>query len=944
MDTTTGPLPPPAVDGNAAAEEMAVDAAGATAPEATAAIEPEPEPAADPAAAATVPSTTHLQPAPINTSGTAAPSTYLPPLTPTASLAPRSPASSAPGFTPLLCVVDFHHARGPEVEMWFGVPVSAEDPAVQYDWPLLPFMALSDGAHASTEDFSYFTLLKPATADTPATSLFGIACTRQIDASQLRNRPADVTRSTVQKALVVIADSPQFFGMLKERLSIVTKAWFDQREFTDVDILRRFQEALAEEKARGALGGGGLGSGPRPVSDDEDRDQYLGMSLRELVHEFRWQTLVLLKCCLLQPKMLFFGSRCEHLCMMQFSLVSLIPGLLRNLQDCAGPELNSYSEKLKKPTTLRTSDRSSLLTYMGLPLQIFGKGSLFGPYTPLQQLDVLADVGTKSYVVGSTNSLLLQQRDRYSDILINLDDKTVSITSSSLRTALQLSASDRRWIDFITQEVNDTWDDANPGRPKTMGYVGSEEFIRLQFEEYLLSLISSVKYHTYTTTVSSRTGRVPVPPLPHIEGDPSSDFGVEFVEYWARTENYKLWSANTDSHIFEFVEPKHPCAGGLSIDDVQRRIAQQVQDLHLDERFAQGREVLGRNIAAGREKASTLFNKFYADMEALREAQRKRAEEARLAQQAEKAQTNDSHGPLGASGGQTNGQAGSSGIGTGAGAGAGVDLLKAQQTVQSAGARATAYMSSWASWAGEKRKASGWGRAPTTTSNGSAAHSGNSGNNGSNGASMNSPSTGNSGTWSLLGSGRRVNRNTMSSTTSDASSERGLRMSMSSFMTGTSETNDRLPPTTPATPSVQTPATFASASNRSIGGMDAVHDFPPDMIIRNLDEERPMKPPPPPPPKPNEVLFSSPHDTATGLAASGTSAGAEDEKDTSPPLPGLPKEEKAAFEPVTLDEQQPKQDSLAVDEAEPETAPEPEPPVLKYVPTKSIGSKVMLLP
>ncbi|CAK7208494.1 hypothetical protein SBRCBS47491_000111 [Sporothrix bragantina] len=926
MDSTTSSIPPTAVDDHAVGEEVVAGAVSTAVAEATA-TDPATDPAAtEPESKATATSTTHLQPTPINTSGTTASTAYLPPLTPTASMAPRSPASMAPGFTPLLCVVDFHHARGPEVEMWFGVPISAEDPAVQYDWPLLPFMALSDGAHASTEDFSYFTLLKPATGDTAATSLFGIACTRQIDASQLLNRPADVTRSTVQKAVVVIADSPQFFGMLKERLSIVTKAWFDQREFTDVDILRRFQDALAEEKARGALGGGGLGGGPRPVSDDEDRDQYLGMSLRELVHEFRWQTLVLLKCCLLQPKMLFFGSRCEHLCMMQFSLVSLIPGLLRNLQDCAGPELNTYSEKLKKPTTLRTSDRSSLLTYMGLPLQIFGKGSLFGPYTPLQQLDVLADVGTKSYVVGSTNSLLLQQRDRYSDILINLDDKTVNVTSSSLRTALQLSASDRRWIDFITQEVNDTWDEANPGRPKTMGYVGSEEFIRLQFEEYLLSLISAVKYHNYTTTVNSRTGRVPVPPLPHIEGDPSHDFGVEFVEYWSRTENYKLWNTNTDSHIFEFVEPKHPCAGGLSIDDVQRRIAQQVQDLHLDERFAQGKEVLGRNIAAGREKASTMFNKFYADMEALREAQRKRTEDARLAQQAEKAQANDSNGQSGVNGGQTNGQAGS------AGSSVGVDLSKAQQTVQSAGARATAYMSSWASWAGEKRKATGWGRAQSTTSNGSAANNGNNGNTG-NGTSMNSPSTGNSGTWSLLGSSRRGNRNTMSSTTSDASSERGLRMSISSFMTGTSETTDRLPPTTPATPSVQTPATFASTSNRSVGGMDSLHDFPPDMIIRNLDEERPMKPPPKDlPPPPNEVLFSSPNDTITSLS-----------KDTSPPLPELPKEEGAVFEPVSLDGQ-PKEDEPA--EAEPEKTPEPEPKqsALKHEPTKSIGSKVMLLP
>ena len=47
---------------------------------------------------------------------------------------------------------------------------------------------------------------------------------------------------------------------------------------------------------------------------------------------------------------------------------------------------------------------------------------MFGPYTPLQQLDLLADYGTKSYVVGSTNSLLLQQKDRYSDILINVSN------------------------------------------------------------------------------------------------------------------------------------------------------------------------------------------------------------------------------------------------------------------------------------------------------------------------------------------------------------------------------------------------------------------------------------------------------------------------------------------------------------------------------------------
>ena len=50
-----------------------------------------------------------------------------------------------------------------------------------------------------------------------------------MDSNELLDRPPDVTRSTVQKAVVVVADSPQFFGQLREKLSMVTGAWFAQR-------------------------------------------------------------------------------------------------------------------------------------------------------------------------------------------------------------------------------------------------------------------------------------------------------------------------------------------------------------------------------------------------------------------------------------------------------------------------------------------------------------------------------------------------------------------------------------------------------------------------------------------------------------------------------------------------------------------------------------------
>ncbi|EEH16704.2 hypothetical protein PABG_06791 [Paracoccidioides brasiliensis Pb03] len=584
---------------------------------------------------------------------------------------------------PIILVIDFHHARGPEVQYCFCQ--EGADILVKNDWSLLPFMALSDGAHASTEDFSYFTLQQSATDSERATSLFGISCTRQIDSALLINRPPEVTRSTVQKAIVAVIDEPRQFGQLRQKLSMVTSAWFAQRDFSDTDILKKFQESLTESLN----------------NEDGQKEEYLGLSLREMIHEFKHQTLVLFKCLLLQPKMLFFGTRCERLCMIQFSLISLIPGLIHHLEDCADPSFDTYAQTVVKPTSLKTSERSSLLAYMGLPLQIFGKGSMFGPYTPLQLLDLLADYGTKSYVVGSTNSLLLQQKDRYSDILINLDEDSINISSPSLRSALSLSVADRRWIDFLTQTIYETWDDAHPERPKSHGYLGSEEFIRLQFEEYLLALLSCEKYHNEVQNCSW----TPSPGL-DIEGDPASEFGTEFLERWRTTSNYALFNRLTsDSHLFSIVEPRHPCAGALGLDDIQRRLAQQVAELHLDERVREGREALNKHLATSQRKVSSVFNSLWADIEIIRENQRKRSDEKSQQRTSSELPSTDKESIVSPRISiSLNNNPGSGSWTFGARKPPAVDLGQAQATVAAAGQRASAYLSSWGSWANDRRK------------------------------------------------------------------------------------------------------------------------------------------------------------------------------------------------------------------------------------------------
>lgn len=52
----------------------------------------------------------------------------------------------------------------------------------------------------------------------------------------------------------------------------------------------------------------------------------------------------------------------------------------------------------------------------------------------------------------------------------------------------------------------------------------------------------------------------------------------------------------------------------------------QVAEMHLDERLEKSREVIGKQLAVGQKKVSSAFNNLWAEMEAMREAQRLKRE------------------------------------------------------------------------------------------------------------------------------------------------------------------------------------------------------------------------------------------------------------------------------------------------------------------------------
>ncbi|GAA5843109.1 hypothetical protein JCM9279_001865 [Rhodotorula babjevae] len=577
-----------------------------------------------------------------------------------------------------LALVGFDHAVGPTIE--YTLPDTLkDDPELQRS---LPFLALPDGAHARDEDYSYFHLVLPSVA--PNETIFGISCNRQIPADQLLNKGKDVTRSTVQKAIVVLASKP-IFGPLRDKLGVVTRSFFAQRDFDDkailVDLFRSFDPALCcegleggardkgkgradesdeeEEHAPQGRAGEGreeeelAGEGPEPPlspppeekqrAAEEEGGMYMGTSLRELVHRFRFKTLMLLKLLMLQRRVMFFAanSPVEQLCTFQYSLVTLIPALLTALDDAASPVLDQRSRRLTKPTSLKTSDKYSLIRYLGLPLNIFGKGSFFQPYLPLQQIDLLK---TRSYLVGTTNSIFQQQRDCHIDVIVNIDSASLEMLNPKLTALITLTAADRKWMDELVTTVDASWNAADPTRPLGQGFVGSDDFLRAKFEEYVCSLLACVKFGEFLGRDRGERAELLLS-APELESYNPASFNEAFIMAFKHTAAYELWDRTTDEVIFDLVEPKHPMEGKTNpIEDVGIRLVHGLHDFSADHIPS-----LGPQLAPLPQKARERLSKGWTQgrdgvwgaVEALREDWGKRQQAAAQAQAAHAAAAGD---------------------------------------------------------------------------------------------------------------------------------------------------------------------------------------------------------------------------------------------------------------------------------------------------------------
>ncbi|EMP31548.1 Late secretory pathway protein AVL9 like protein, partial [Chelonia mydas] len=174
------------------------------------------------------------------------------------------------------------------------------------EWKYLPFLALPDGAHNYQEDTVFFHL-PPRCGD--RTTIYGVSCYRQIEAKALKVRQADVTRETVQKSVCVLSQLP-LYGLLQAKLQLITHAYFEEKDFSQISILKELYEHM-----NSSLGGTTL----------EGSQVYLGLSPRDLVLQFRHKILILFKLILLEKKVLFYISPVNRLVGALMTVLSLFP-------------------------------------------------------------------------------------------------------------------------------------------------------------------------------------------------------------------------------------------------------------------------------------------------------------------------------------------------------------------------------------------------------------------------------------------------------------------------------------------------------------------------------------------------------------------------------------------------------------------------------------------
>lgn len=544
-----------------------------------------------------------------------------------------------------ILVVGFHHKKGCQVEFSYPplIPGTEGRNECPSGWKYLPTLALPDGSHNFSEDTVFFNL--PSLLD-PTDSIYGVSCYRQIPVEKLKIRTADVTRSTVQKSVCILAALP-LYGYIEVKLSLIANAFFDQGDFSCTDIIVKAYDQL----------NACLIDEPNPLCHID-----VGLPLREIILKWRHKTLLLFKLFLLQRRVVCFSSPVRNMCTLILGVASLFPKLMQkgfqevacvrtsrplspmpdfsttgknrenNFQittkDCDNETISETISNCMEPkgeivegiekasemyelnradsieSDAKKSDRNSLPRDASVdtlastlhplisikpelwhaPIPIFASGHLCLPYLSLPYMDLLTDPSVLSYIIGTSN-ILFHQKKNLADVQIDVEAGTIETNDLDLRRQLVLTTEDLRFVDFLIRHVQN---------PKE-GAEGSESWIREQFQGYMLALLKM-------STMQENTKDY-------------EHFNGHFMMAWKKSQGYLEWyEMKPEDSFFDSVPSGHPFAGTLSVADMKLKLAQTMHNSESGRKINQAVNTTSRAVGGAISQAKGAFSNWWSSI------------------------------------------------------------------------------------------------------------------------------------------------------------------------------------------------------------------------------------------------------------------------------------------------------------------------------------------
>ncbi|CAD5215344.1 unnamed protein product [Bursaphelenchus okinawaensis] len=424
-------------------------------------------------------------------------------------------------------VVGFHHTKGSQVEYCYPPINESEDEIELPDqWENLPNLAMPDGSHNSLDgDTVYFTL--PA-LDECCNTVFGIACYRHIDSDKLLQKDSEVTRSHVQKSVVVLSRVP-LYGNLRAKLELITEAYFNEKDFTKVEVLHQTFDNLTDLFTYDLL---------------DCQAIYMGIPLNALLSAFKHHTLELVKILLLEKKVIFDVTPTSKLSDVLMSLISLLPCMLEEGLVEAASQSCSKSDNIK-------------VNKYGFPLNIFTKGYLFHPYLSVNWIENLRLPSVRGYCIGVTNSIFRSNKDLY-DVYVSIDSNgvgSININDPKLEKQVALTTQDIRFMQNILHSVENS---------VPSDFTGNDDWVRVQIYSYICSLL-----------MVGKDGLT----------EHYNEYNTEFLTAWKDTHNFKVWSAAQYEKMPDVVL-EHPCTGPVGATDLLLLVGRKINS------SGQGRKVI----------------------------------------------------------------------------------------------------------------------------------------------------------------------------------------------------------------------------------------------------------------------------------------------------------------------------------------------------------------